>query len=429
MRVIFVTFGMNLWSGGGSNYSLHLTLSELHRRGVDVELLVLTAGGLQAPDVLPYPVRNLKWKIGGQLGTMLRVRRLLERYEHESDLYHLYGPQLMFAGGMYRSSGGRVPVAVTLNDYQPVCSNVNCMDGHCQRTCTILQKTVHSDRPLTRKLLRIPLEIYWASQGRKYARSVDRLLPDSESLRTVYAEGGFDMSCSTVIPEMIDYEQLRASGEPRRGGASEGRVWQIAYVGRLIRAKGVDLLLDAVAALRPHARLHLHIAGDGPERAALERQAAQLGLTGHVTFHGWTLHDQVWSIYQAADLFVHPGRWPEPFGRTIIEALTLGLPTIVSDVGHPPVLVRGVGLTFRSGDRADLAGAIATATGDYDRLAAATRAASGRIARFGADVVVSSLLDVYQRLVQRPHSQPASRLARSPAPSPRLHRGRGRAGG
>ena len=43
--------------------------------------------------------------------------------------------------------------------------------------------------------------------------------------------------------------------------------------------------------MRPRIGLHLDIAGDGPEREALERQAARLGLTDRVTFHGWLLQD------------------------------------------------------------------------------------------------------------------------------------------
>jgi glycosyltransferase involved in cell wall biosynthesis len=248
--------------------------------------------------------------------------------------------------------------------------------------------------------------MYWASQGRQYARAVDRLLPDSESLKTVYAESGFNMARSTVIPELIDYERLRTfGGNHPRPARSYAEPWHIGYVGRLIRAKGVDLLLEAVDRLVSRVNIHVHIAGDGPERATLEQQARRLGLSDRVTFHGWMPQEQVWILYDRADLFVHPGRWPEPFGRTIIEAMTLGLPTIVSDVGHPPTLVRDVGLTFRSGDSADLARSILAAIDDYDRLTAASHEAGQRAAQFSREVVVDALQNVYRGLIH----------ARSPA--------------
>ena len=82
--------------------------------------------------------------------------------------------------------------------------------------------------------------------------------------------------------------------------------------------------------------------------------------------------------------------------------MTLGLPAIVSDVGHPPTLVRDVGLTFRSNDSTDLARAILFAVSDYDHLAAASRNAEHFAAQFGRDTVVNALQGVYEGLIQAP---------------------------
>jgi glycosyltransferase involved in cell wall biosynthesis len=400
MKLIVVTSGLNLRSGGGSNHSLHLMLSELCRRSIDLELVVLSAGGLKAPDRLPYRMRLLEWPTMNRLQMMLLVHRLLRACAHATDLYHLYGPQLVYGGGRYRLSGGSVPVVVTLNDYQPVCTNINEMDGACHTSCTVLQRSWHARRSLTKRILRLPLEGFWSSRGRTYAQAIDRLLPDSDSLRTVYAEAGFDMRRSTVISEIVDYERLRVLGKQRRGsGGRNGREWRIAYVGRLVRAKGVDLLLDAVKELGAHARLRLDIAGDGPERATLEHLCQQLGLSDRVTFHGWLREERLWSIYRRADLFVHPGRWPEPFGRTILEAMTFGVPTIASNVGHPPTLIRDAGLTFTTGDSADLSRTIATAIDDYDRLESLARGAVDRVAQYGPETVVDALVDLYRALL------------------------------
>jgi glycosyltransferase involved in cell wall biosynthesis len=216
----------------------------------------------------------------------------------------------------------------------------------------------------------------------------------------VYAETGIDMTRSTVIPEVIAFEKTPAARIGYRRSVELNRhPWELTYVGRLIRAKGVDLLLDAVARLPTTAEVHLHIAGDGPEREALERQATQLGLANRITFHGWVLPDQLWRIYERADLFVHPARWPEPFGRTIIEALTFGLPTIVSDIGHPPSLVRDFGLTFRPGDSRDLARAIAHGIEEYGRLISATAAARSQVEQYHPSAVVDRLEEVYRSVL------------------------------
>src|SRR3546814_6606654 len=81
----------------------------------------------------------------------------------------------------------------------------------------------------------------------------------------------------------------------------------IFALGRLHENKAFDVLLRAVAAV-PGAWLWL--AGDGPLRRKLERQAAQLGIAGRVRFLGWQ-HDPA-PFFEAADLYVVPSR-PEPF--------------------------------------------------------------------------------------------------------------------
>jgi glycosyltransferase involved in cell wall biosynthesis len=401
MRVTFLAIGLNLWSGGGSNFSLDLTLTELHRRGVDVELLVLRDGGLQGPDDRPYPAHELGWHLKTQFETMLRVRRLLEERAIGSDIYHLYSPQLIYGGGRYRARGGTVPVVVTLNDYQPFCSTIDLMDGDCPRGCSLGRHFLRSERPFPRKILGALGALYWRTRGRGYVPAIDRLLPDSECVRALYAGAGFDMTRSTVLPEVIDSGRIRAVGvDRRRHGVPDGGDWRIAYVGRLIRAKGVDLLLEAAARLRPRIGLRLDIAGDGPERGALERQAGRLGLADRVTFHGWLLQEPLRAVYERADLFVHPGRWPEPFGRTIVEAMTLGLPTIVSDVGHPPSLLGEAGLSFRPGDSHDLARAISTAIENYDRRGPAAYAARSQAERYSPTAVIDHLQEVYRGVLQ-----------------------------
>jgi len=59
--------------------------------------------------------------------------------------------------------------------------------------------------------------------------------------------------------------------------------------------------------------------------------------------------------YAAADLFVHPGLWPEPFGRTIIEAMQHELPVIYSDVGGPPWISGSAGQSYPRNDAGALA--------------------------------------------------------------------------
>ena len=101
----------------------------------------------------------------------------------------------------------------------------------------------------------------------------------------------------------------------------------VLSVARLAPEKGLDLLVSAVArAERP--RLHLVLAGHGPERAVLEALAGDLGV--RITFLGGVAWDEIVEIYAAADIFALLSRH-EPWGVVVNEAAACGLPLVLSD--------------------------------------------------------------------------------------------------
>lgn len=104
----------------------------------------------------------------------------------------------------------------------------------------------------------------------------------------------------------------------------------LLYVGRLIKDKGVDLLIDAVAKLKAGCpSIHCTIVGDGPERLALQNQAAALGLIEHIEFLG--VVQDAYPHFKAAKILVHPSR-REGFGITLVEAAAAGIPVITVDL-------------------------------------------------------------------------------------------------
>lgn len=114
----------------------------------------------------------------------------------------------------------------------------------------------------------------------------------------------------------------------------------VLCLGRLADEKGFDVALHAFASIsrrRPDARLV--IAGDGPARAALERQAAQLGLERAVRFVGWVEPDGVAELLNASTLIVVPSRWEEPFGLVALEAALMGRAVVATRVGGLPEVV------------------------------------------------------------------------------------------
>jgi glycosyltransferase involved in cell wall biosynthesis len=132
----------------------------------------------------------------------------------------------------------------------------------------------------------------------------------------------------------------------------------VGFAGRLVAQKGVDLLLRALAGLPPDT-CGL-IVGEGPERAALETLAAELGIAGRVRFTGaLPRHEDVPRYMAAMDVFVLPSvttpRIKEQFGLVLVEAMVCGVAVVGSSSGEIPRIVGDAGLIFTEGDAADLA--------------------------------------------------------------------------
>jgi glycosyltransferase involved in cell wall biosynthesis/predicted metal-dependent phosphoesterase TrpH len=108
----------------------------------------------------------------------------------------------------------------------------------------------------------------------------------------------------------------------------------VLYAGRLAREKGADLLADAFLAARARdSRLHLVLAGGGPEE---ERLRARLGRAA--TFLGWLDGDELAATYASADLFLFCSA-TDTFGQVVLEAQASGLPVVAVAAGGPAELI------------------------------------------------------------------------------------------
>lgn len=105
----------------------------------------------------------------------------------------------------------------------------------------------------------------------------------------------------------------------------------ILFAGQLIRGKGVDVLLQALARVRTH--FECAILGEGNHRRQCERLCARLGLCDRVRFEGYVLPAELGGYYREASVFVMGSLWPEPFGMAGPEAMRYGLPVIAFDAG------------------------------------------------------------------------------------------------
>lgn len=174
----------------------------------------------------------------------------------------------------------------------------------------------------------------------------------------------------------------------------------ILFAGRAVEEKGPDLFIEAIpeiAAAVPAARFWF--AGDGELRAGLEKRARDLKIKDRVMFLGW--RDDIGAVMAAADIVVAPSR-REGFGRSVLEAMSLGTAVVATAAGGLGELIddgRNGVVVMPEPD--SIAEGVIRLLRDRDLKTAVERAARDTARRFGRDAMVRETDEIYRRL-QRP---------------------------
>jgi glycosyltransferase involved in cell wall biosynthesis len=177
----------------------------------------------------------------------------------------------------------------------------------------------------------------------------------------------------------------------------------VAFAGRLLHQKGVDLLLRAVERLK-ELRPSLAIVGEGPERPALERLAGELGLGDRVRFLPLVPHEEMPRLLAAVDVLVLPSRTTpklkEQFGRVLIEGMAAGCVTIGSSSGAIPEVLGEGGIVFQEESVEDLAGAIERALRDTEYANHVRASGRKRVEEsYTWDAIAAKIVGLYGRIM------------------------------
>jgi glycosyltransferase involved in cell wall biosynthesis len=296
--------------------------AEAGRRGIDTALLPL-ASDLDLPSVL-------------------RAARLLAR--RRPDLVHLHTGRATWLGGL-AARLARVPALTT--------------------------------RRMDRKV----------APGWKtrlvYRQLVRRAVAISPAVARRLEEGGVARGSVRVIPSAVDPRGLAASDAPatlRSRLGLDGEAFVVLVLAALVPRKGIDVLIDAFAGLRaavPRARLL--VAGEGPERAALEERARRAELGESALFLG--RRDDKGDLLALCDVLALPSR-QEGLGVAALEAMAAARPVVASRVGGLAEAVEHgrTGLLVPPDDPRALEEALARLAADPELRAALGAAGPGRVA-------------------------------------------------
>ena len=238
----------------------------------------------------------------------------------------------------------------------------------------------------------------------------DRITAVSEFLRAETINAFQCTACTvSVIHNFIDpaiYNRERYQSGRRPFGAHNRVLMHISNFRAVKRVRDVVRIFARVCAEVPSV---LVMVGDGPERAAAEDEARQLGVSHNVYFLGKI--DAVAPLLADADLFLLPSQ-TESFGLSALEALASGVPVIGSDAGGiPEVVENGVtGLLYPVGDVHAMAeGALSILRDPARHRAMSAAAAAEARERFALDTIVSQYEALYRSALPEPSASSGTR--------------------
>jgi glycosyltransferase involved in cell wall biosynthesis len=175
----------------------------------------------------------------------------------------------------------------------------------------------------------------------------------------------------------------------------------MAFVGRLIPEKGLDVLLRACVKL--HGRWRLEVIGSGPSQVGLEELVERLGLASRVNWRGALRQEELAPLWPAIDCLVQPSRgtpaWTERWSYALVEAMAYGVVGVASDAGALPEIIGQAGIVTPQNDAPALTAALQRLRDD--RAARETLGAEGRkrvLEEFGDAAIAAKTLRFWKEM-------------------------------
>lgn len=221
----------------------------------------------------------------------------------------------------------------------------------------------------------------------KYYRGCRHLIANTRDIAAYIVRSGWPADRVRYLPNFVAVAPAPPLPRARLDTPADAPL--ALALGRLHRNKGFDVLLEAVARV---PQLHLWLAGEGEERAALEARVRALGIADRVRLLGW--REDVPALLAACDVLVSSSRH-EPLGNVVIEAWAAGVAVAATASEGPRALIRNGenGLLVPVEDAAALAAALGRVVEDGGLRA--TLAAGGRAA-YAAEFSAARVVALYR---------------------------------
>ncbi|MGZ8932715.1 MAG: glycosyltransferase family 4 protein [Halobacteriota archaeon] len=299
------------------------------------------------------------------------VKEVLKREMPE--VVHVHNFKGMSASVFSAANDLGIPIIHTVHDYDLICPKTTMLT-RTNASCV----TPHS-------LCRI---YRWLS---KRIALTAVIAPSDFMLKTLSSYGMFPDVPKIMLP--LGIEECEPVARVGKG------TFDILYVGRLGKHKGVDTLVEAVKGLDLR-NARLHIVGQGSDRKRLERVAHD---DSRIIIYGFLAPDKLRKLYSIADVAVVPSIYNEPFGLVIPEYFWHGIPVLGSRAGAIPELINDGfnGFLFPPGDVEALKVLLETLSSDSKLLGELNENARRSAAAFDMSVHLRKLEEIYERVALR----------------------------
>lgn len=410
MKVLFIVTAYPRFEGDIITPWMGETIDRLHRAGTEVEVLAPSYKGGGATSVGGVKVHRFRYApaaletLTHDMPAVDRIRKnplfsaLLPAYvaagssagariarEGDFDIVHAFWP---IPHGLFAIAAKRASRAALVSTFFSAELNWN---GALRRALApVIRRIVKASDAVT------VISSYTGERLRQY-------VPGVSSVTIPFGAAAVSHSIPENAPQ-------RKRDDP----------FELLFIGRLVRRKGVDVLLRALALLEDDPRLHLTIVGGGPEKDALLDEASRLQLGERVTFEGVVDSERVRSLLEECHALVLPAIVTETgetegLGVVLIEAMGYGKPVIATSAGGIVDIVTNeeTGLLAPPGDASALSEVISKAMNDPESLSVIAKRGTAFAERaFGWDAIVSALSSVYETAVnnrtgaKKKHSRP-----------------------
>ena len=400
MRILLVHNYYGSSAPSGENKVFEAEKAMLEKHGHEVAVYTRHSDEIRCGNA----IKRIWGKIKGALctvGNPFAARAVAEKCrEFRPDVVHFHNTFPLISPLAVRAASKYAPVVVTLHNYRMACAaGVPTRDGKVCSLC--LDKRCVCDGIKYRcyrgsLLATLPLAINIALYRKRLPKWVSRFIVLSEFQKRKMVEYGWPTEKIVVKGNFVNHVEHVEQVEKKD---------QVVYVGRLSKEKGVKTLINAFKIISVSSvysvvkNLKLIIVGDGVDRQELEKLADGL----NVEFIGQKPAAETRRIVAESKALVSPSACWETFGLATAEAMSVGTPSVVSNVGALPDIVQDgrFGEIFEAGNAEACAAAIKRllSRSDYDEICAAAKHEAE--IKYSEDANYKRLMEIYEEAVRR----------------------------